>query len=137
MKILFERVQLLKWYARDFTDARQTIDLSLDKNTLKLVIRISPEIKEILRLLMILDHRKNYSEIIRQLILKEGDRKRLIKKNNHDLVILTNLYDMRLLDEISEKLKDFRKLNRKYKRRGRNKHVTPDEDPRRGRIDFM
>ena len=117
MSLLFERVQLLKWYARDFSDARQTIDLSLAKNLIKLHINISPEIKDILRKLMILDNRKNYSEIIRHLIIKEGNRRNLIRKNNHDLTILTNLYDMRLLEEINEK---FRKKNKKRKKRGKH-----------------
>jgi hypothetical protein len=120
--ILFERVQLLKWYARDFSDARQTIDLSLAKNLIKLHINISPEIKDILRKLMILDNRKNYSEIIRQLIIKEGDKRNLIRKNNYDLTILTNLYDMRLLEEITCKKENFRKKNKKYKKKGKKQY---------------
>jgi len=125
--ILFERVQLLKWYARDFSDARQTIDLSLAKNLIKLHINISPEIKDILRKLMILDNRKNYSEVIRHLIIKEGNRRNLIRKNNHDLTILTNLYDMRLLEEINGK---FRKKNKKHKKRGKKNDNIKIENSR-------
>lgn len=120
--LLFERVYLLKWYARDFSDARQTIDISFAKNLIKLSIKVSPEIKDILRKLMILDNRKNYSEVIRQLIIKEGDKRNLIRKNNYDLTILTNLYDMRLLEEITCKKENFRKKNKKYKKKGKKQY---------------
>lgn len=112
-RLLFERVELLKWYARDFSDCRQTISLEFAKNTVPLTVRLSPECKEILRRLMVLDNNRNYSEIIRKLIIKEGSKRGFIKKDKKELVILTNLYDTKIVEEIKKDSKKWKKRKRK------------------------